>query len=152
MLTKGSKVNKLLIILLSAILLSGCIHNKVVEFQLSSSNHGITIIDKRPDEEKQVRTPTLGEPSSNSKFWLGDKNFKPDRLVILASKLKEAYPAKISPALTINKFEDIFYLPRESSGAREASMAAVSYTAALMMENSNDIPESDCISKSDCHL
>jgi len=136
---------KLLITLIFLVLLSGCLYSKVVQFQVEPLDHGIRIIDKRPDEEKQVRTPTIGDSTTAKKFWLGDKNFNPNRLDILAAKLRQTFPDDRDSILVVNKFEIVSFLPRELKGVNAASIAIasqpVNITLSVRKDNSNNVSD-----------
>jgi hypothetical protein len=69
----------------------------------------------------------------------GDENFKPDRMGILRTIYGERLNGAKGP-ITIAKFECVNYFPKSMKRGQAASLAGVSYMAALLAEST--IPES----------
>jgi hypothetical protein len=90
-----------------------------------------SVADGRPAEEKTLRRPEFKVPMDPIERF-GDDQFVTDRVRALASFFAEAFPeAPTQPGLTVTQFEVAMFFPKSMAASRAASVAAVSYAAAI---------------------
>ena len=125
---------KVLILLLSAIFMSGCgVWSQ--KFMLSEKKYEIsnvvTINDLRDEESKNWRLGSRDNPSR----WYGDSNFVPDRISYLSKQIELKLMSDVPVAINLYKFEVVEYIPKTversmayASAGATSSIPGVVYT------------------------
>lgn len=95
-------------VLLSTVLLGGCVTSKQfqMDYQPKNISTSYTLVDKRPEMEKQAENLSVNVLSDKyGIFRVGDKQVMPDRMIFLRERLEEKSRSLLSgKTVTVNSF------------------------------------------------
>lgn len=102
-------------------------------------------IDNRPDEEKSGGRIRLYSPVDR----IDDKNLSAPTIEVLKTKIENRFGKNLADkTITIDHLEVLNSYPKSANSSTAASMAAISYVAALLIDGQSDELEDTVI----CHL